>query len=130
MCAKEGKCRINDDMKDIRKYMLESDLVVYATPIYWWGPSSQLKLVIDRSIAFFDENLQSRIEGRKAITLMTCGDKTQDTFAPALAMFRKTFDALSMAYLGGVEAAGCGERKVSVNKKALDKTRKLAESLR
>ena len=42
-------------MKDIRKYMLESDLLVYATPTYWWGPSAQLKVVIDRSVAFFDE---------------------------------------------------------------------------
>ena len=70
MCAKEGKCRINDDMKDIRRYMLESDLVVYATPTYWWGPSAQLKLVIDRSISFLDENLDSRIKGKKAVTLI------------------------------------------------------------
>ncbi len=33
-------------MKDIRKYMIDSDLIVYATPIYWYGPSGQLKLVM------------------------------------------------------------------------------------
>lgn len=129
MCAKEGKCRINDDMKDIRKYMLESDLLVYATPTYWWGPSSQLKLVIDRSIAFFDENLESRIKGKKAVTLITCADKSLDTFTPVLEPFKRTFDALSITYLGGVEEAGC-EEIGKVSKKALDKTRKLAESLR
>lgn len=127
-CAKEGKCRINDDMKDIRKYMLESDLVVYATPTYWWGPSSQLKVVIDRSIAFFDENMESRIKGKKAVTLMTCGDRSSDTFTPALDAFKRTFDSLSITYLGGVEAAGC-EDKGKVSKKALDKARKLAESI-
>ena len=129
MCAKEGKCRINDDMKDIRKYMLESDLLVYATPTYWWGPSSQLKLVIDRSIAFFDEALESRIKGKKAVTLITCADKSLDTFTPVLEPFKRTFDALSITYLGGVEEAGC-EEMGKVSKKALDKTRKLAESLR
>jgi multimeric flavodoxin WrbA len=56
-------------MKDICKYILESDLVIYATPIYWFGPSAQLKLVIDRSIAFMDGDYNSRIEGKKAITL-------------------------------------------------------------
>jgi len=32
-CLPKGICKINDDMKDIRKYMMESDLIVYATPI-------------------------------------------------------------------------------------------------
>ncbi len=128
ICAKEGICRINDDMKDIRKYMLESDLLVYATPTYWWGPSSQLKLVIDRSIAFFDENMESRIKGKKAVTLITCADKSLDTFTPVLDAFRRTFDALSITYLGGVEAAGC-EGTGEVSKKAIEKTRKLAGSL-
>ncbi len=128
-CAKEGKCRINDDMKDLRKYMLESDLIVYATPTYWWGPSSQLKLVIDRSIAFFDEDMQSRIKGKKAVTLMTCGDKSLDTFTPALDAFRRTFDALAMHYVGGVEAPGC-EGTGEVSKKALEQTKRLAGSLK
>jgi multimeric flavodoxin WrbA len=128
VCAKEGRCRINDDMKDIRKYMLESDLLVYATPTYWWGPSAQLKVVIDRSVAFFDEDMESRIKGKKAVTLITCADKSLDTFTPALDQFRRTFDALSITYLGGVEEAGC-EETGKVSKKALEKTKKLAQSL-
>jgi multimeric flavodoxin WrbA len=128
VCAKDGKCRINDDMKDIRKYMLESDLLVYATPTYWWGPSSQLKLVIDRSIAFFDENMESRIKGKKAVTLITCADKSLDTFAPVLDAFKRTFDDLSITYLGGVEAAGC-EGTGEVSRTAMEKTRRLARSL-
>jgi multimeric flavodoxin WrbA len=115
-------------MKDIRKYMLESDLLVYATPTYWWSPSSQLKLVIDRSIAFFDKEYNSRIKGKKAVTLLTCADPSPDTFAPVLEIFKRTFDALSISYLGSVEASGC-EEKGKVNKKALDKTKKLAESV-
>jgi multimeric flavodoxin WrbA len=128
VCADEGICRINDDMKDIRKYMLESDLLVYATPTYWWSPSSQLKLVIDRSIAFFDKEYNSRIKGKKAVTLLTCADTSLDTFAPVLEIFKRMFDALSISYLGSVEAAGC-EEKGKVGKKALDKTKKLAESV-
>jgi multimeric flavodoxin WrbA len=128
VCAKEGICRLNDDMEDIRKYMLESDLLVYATPTYWWGPSSQLKLVIDRSIAFFDENMESRIQGKKAITLMTCADESPDTFTPALDTFRRIFEGLSVTYLGGVEAAGC-EGAGKVSKKAVQSVRKLAQSL-
>jgi multimeric flavodoxin WrbA len=65
LLKKKGICKINDDMKDIRKYMMESDLIVYTFPIYWFAPSGQLKLAIDRSIAFMDENYNSRIKGKK-----------------------------------------------------------------
>ncbi len=78
-CLPGGVCRINDDMKDVRKYIMESDLIVYATPIYWFGPSGQLKLAMDRSIAFMDESYNSRIEGKKAVTLTTFGDENMDT---------------------------------------------------
>jgi multimeric flavodoxin WrbA len=97
-------------------------------PTYWWGPSSRLKLVIDRSIAFFDENMESRIKGKKAITLMTCADESPDTFTPAPDTFRRIFEGLSITYLGGVEAAGC-EGPGKVSKKAVESVRKLAQSL-
>lgn len=128
-CAPEGICKINDDMKDIRKYMMESDLLVYATPIYWFAPSAQLKTVIDRSIAFGDENFNSRIKGKKAVTLMTCAAGEQDTFGPALDMLRRTFDLLQLSYEGGVEASACvdkGEVKADFREKAA----RLADSLR
>lgn len=127
-CLPDGVCRINDDMKDVRKYIAESDLIVYATPIYWFGPSSQLKLAMDRSIAFMDENYNSRIEGKKAVTLTTFGDENMDTCAPAIEMFRKTFDLLKIAYAGRVDVPGCqGEGNIGQGYK--DKARALAESL-
>ena len=127
-CLKNGVCKINDDMKDIRKYVLESDLIVYATPIYWFGPSGQLKIAMDRSIAFMDENYNSRVKGKKAITLMTCGDEKPDTCEPALGMFRKTFDLLNVDWAGSVEALGCADRG-EVKQEYMEKASKLAESV-
>ncbi len=127
-CLKDGACGINDDMKDIRKYILESDLIVYATPIYWFGPSGQLKLVMDRSMAFMDEEYKSRIEGKKAITLITFADKTMDTCEPALDMFRKTFDLLKLDWVGSVEAPGCTEKGV-VGVEYMERAGKLAQSI-
>jgi multimeric flavodoxin WrbA len=128
-CLKEGICRINDDMKDIRKFIAESDLIVYATPIYWFGPSGQLKLVMDRSIAFMDEEYNSRIKGKKAVTLMTFASDEKDTCQPALDMFKKTFDLLGLKYAGSVEVPACADPPVALKKTYIDKTTKLARSL-
>ena len=106
-CMPKGICKINDDMKDVRKYMTESDLIVYATPIYWFGPSAQLKLVMDRSIAFMDNDYNSRVAGKKAVTLITFADNNMDTCKPALDMFKKSFDLLKLGYVGSIEVSGC-----------------------
>jgi len=111
-CMPKGICRINDDMKEIRKYMAASDLIIYATPIYWYGPSSQLKLVIDRSFAFFNKDYNSRIKGKKAITIMSCADEDVETCGPSKEMFRKTFNLLGLHYIGGVEATGCTDKGI------------------
>jgi multimeric flavodoxin WrbA len=127
-CVSNGTCKINDDMKDIRKYILESDLIVYATPIYWFGPSAQLKLVMDRSIAFLDGEYNSRIAGKKAITLLTFADNNTETCKPALDMFKKTFGILKLTYTGGIEAPGCTETG-AIKEEFKKKTKKLIDSL-
>jgi multimeric flavodoxin WrbA len=127
-CLKNGSCKIKDDMKDIRKYILESDIIVYATPIYWFGPSAQLKLVMDRSIAFMDNDYNSRVAGKKAITLITFADSTMDTCKPAIDMFKKSFDLLKLSYAGSIEVPGCTDGG-SIKEDYKKKTKKLIDSL-
>jgi len=45
-------CVINDDMQEISKEILSSDLVVLASPIYTWMPTPPMKAVMDRTYAF------------------------------------------------------------------------------
>jgi multimeric flavodoxin WrbA len=127
-CLKNGSCEINDDMKDIRKYILESDTIVYATPIYWFGPSAQLKLVMDRSMAFMDNDYNSRVAGKKAVTLMTFADNNMDTCRPAIDMFKKSFDLLKLSYAGSVEVPGCTDGE-NIKEEYKKKIKKLIDSL-
>ena len=127
-CIPKGTCKINDDMKDIRKYMIDSDLIVYATPVYWYGPSGQLKLAMDRGISFLDNEYSSRLKGKKVVTLMTCAEDNTDTFQPALDMFKKTFDLLGLEYAGSVEAPGCVVG-TNIKKEFIQKVKKLAKAI-
>jgi multimeric flavodoxin WrbA len=127
-CLPRGICRIKDDMKDIRKCVRESDLVVFASPIYWFNVSAQLKVAIDRSFAFLDRQYNSRIEGKKAVTLMTCASDEPDVCSPALAMFTKTFELLKLDYAGHIEATGC-EGKGNVGTQFTELAARLAETV-
>lgn len=127
-CLPGGVCKIEDDMRDVRKYMLESDLIIYATPIYWFGPSGQLKLAMDRSMAFMNENFTSRLKGKKAITLTTFGDDSMDSCQPAIDMFKKTFELLDISYAGQVDAPGC-HPEGGIGHQYIEKAKVLAESI-
>ncbi len=48
-CEKEGFCPIDDDMREIYPLLRQADLVVMATPIFFYGPTAQMKALIDRS---------------------------------------------------------------------------------
>lgn len=52
-CQKLGKCIINDDVNDIMQKVLNADVVCWATPIYYYEMSGQMKVLIDRLNALF-----------------------------------------------------------------------------
>ena len=47
-CQKTGKCIINDDVKDYLEKISSADVLVFATPIYYYSMSGQLKTFLDR----------------------------------------------------------------------------------
>ena len=52
-CQKLGRCVIKDDVNDITAKVLEADVVVWATPIYYYEMSGQMKTLIDRMNAMY-----------------------------------------------------------------------------
>lgn len=48
-CRKnDGNCVLKDDSSEIITQLVNSDMIIFATPVYWWGVSAQLKIVIDK----------------------------------------------------------------------------------
>lgn len=45
----DGTCVLNDDMEEILKLFQEADVLVLATPVYFYGISAQMKTFIDRT---------------------------------------------------------------------------------
>ena len=41
-------CVAKDDSNMIVDKIVEADVVVFATPVYWWGITAQMKMVIDK----------------------------------------------------------------------------------
>ena len=52
-CQKLGRCVIQDDVNDIMAKVVEADVVAWATPIYYYEMSGQMKTLIDRMNAMY-----------------------------------------------------------------------------
>jgi len=75
---KPGKlvCKFDDYAMKLFKRMENSDVIVYASPLYCWSFTSQLKAFIDRHLCLVTgygkpESWKSRIEGKRVAMLLT-----------------------------------------------------------
>ena len=50
-CKDTGICAIKDDMAEVLQKMLDADVIVLSSPVYFYSISAQLKAVIDRTVA-------------------------------------------------------------------------------
>lgn len=59
-CQKTGRCVINDDAREITQKMLTADVIVFATPVYYYEMSGQMKTLLDRSNPLYNTNYAFR----------------------------------------------------------------------
>ena len=59
-CQKQGRCVIKDDVNDIMAKVLKADVICWATPIYYYEMSGQMKTLIDRMNAMYKQDYQFR----------------------------------------------------------------------
>lgn len=64
-CGMNGPCVLKDDFEQLREKLVEADVIAFATPMYYFGFSAQLKAVIDRFYA-----LAGRLHTPKRCVLM------------------------------------------------------------
>ena len=92
-------------MNLIRQKLLAADMAVFATPLYYYGMSAQLKTVVDRFCAF-NSSLNSR---RLKSALLTVAWNADDwTFEALEAHYKTLVRYLNLRDCGMVLGYGCG----------------------
>ncbi|AGI47609.1 Multimeric flavodoxin WrbA [Thermoplasmatales archaeon BRNA1] len=101
-CRKGGKCTIDDGMTAYYDALGEIDLLVFATPIRFSGPSSILKTFMDRLNPFFYSNLK---HPRFAAAMM-CGGADAPRFSNALSEMKALSITVGAEWAGELEVSG------------------------
>ncbi len=99
-------CVYRDDMFKLNPHLLESSLIVLCTPLYYYGFSAQIKLVIDR---FYAINNMFHYNHR-AVLLATAWNSNDWTFDALVAHYRTLVRYMDWEDAGMVLGYGCGTR--------------------
>jgi len=105
-CQESDKyeCKVKDDANDILEQLNDFDVVVYSTPIYMFGPSAQLKLLLDRtySLVKFDPESGDPIlksTGQAMALIATAGGGINDGLGLTDQSFKSMAEFLGSSYL-------------------------------
>lgn len=98
-------CVQKDGMPEVLDELLASDMIVFATPVYYFGMTAQLKAVIDR---FCAENVSLTSRRLKAALLAVAWNSDAETFAALEAHYEAILKYLDMTDCGRVIGRGCG----------------------
>ncbi|MHC4658449.1 MAG: flavodoxin family protein [Planctomycetota bacterium] len=103
-CYKTGRCKIEDDYQMLSSKLLESDRLIFATPIFFMAVSAQAKILIDRSQCLWahkyvlKEPLITAGRDRRAMVIAVGGTKSKKMFDSIRLTMKYFLDVLDMRY--------------------------------
>jgi len=125
-CKTEGyNCAIEDDMRRIYPKMQDAGVLIFATPVYWYGPTAKMKLLIDRLRPFIASR---KLQGKKAL-LVIPSQEGPKACAALLEMFRMSFDYLGVEPAGKILATAYEKGQIAQDRQQLKKAYELGVSL-
>ena len=104
-CGYEGPCVQKDDMEQFRRQILDADMLVFVTPLYYYGMSAQLKILVDRFCAI---NSSITRKHMKSALLSAAWNADGWTFEALEAHYRTLVRYLDLDDQGTVLGKGCG----------------------
>ncbi|MDY2938732.1 MAG: flavodoxin family protein [Fusicatenibacter sp.] len=121
-CQKTGGCVLKDDAADIMEKVKEAEVIVYATPIYYYEMCGQMKTLLDRLNPLYSADYKFR----DIYMIATAAENEESTFEKAYNGLQGWVDCFEKASLkgivsgGGIDEANTASDYVDVMKKAYE----------
>lgn len=96
-CAGTGICAIKDDMAEIMEKIIAAEVLVLASPVYFYSIDAQLKALIDRTVARWEE-----VKDKEFYYIATAAEAEEHTLDTTLACFRGYADCVEGAKEMGI----------------------------
>ncbi len=134
-CLKDGDCAIKDDMQWLYERILQADHIVFASPIFFYGLTSQAKAVVDRCQALW---VRRHVLGmgkednriRRGVFISVGATRGSKLFDGAVLTVKYFFDAIGVRYTGDLLIRGIdGKAEIKEHPTALRDAFRLGQQL-
>ena len=119
----DGVCIQNDDMNSILTDLSQADMLVLASPVYWFDVSAQTKCFIDRMYAFAKKGFHI-----KSISMLL-NSGADGVYDAAKAQLNSICSYLKWENKGVITISGMAEKGSMLKSEKLEQVREFAASL-
>lgn len=124
-CKGTGVCVIKEDMAEVLQKMIDADVLVFASPVYFYSIDAQLKVLIDRTVARWLE-----VKNKEFYYIMTAADNEKEAMETTLACFRGYADCVNGAKeMGVIYGTGVYEKGKIKNSKCMKETYEMGRTI-
>ena len=125
-CERTGKCIHDDDLAALVEKMKRSDVWIFGTPVYFWGPTAQFKAFMDRWFGISKDVFK----GKRVIIVMPLGDSDVYYARHAIGMVTDSCEYMGLKVFEKIIVPGVYEKGEVVKKPdIMNRTRDAAEKL-
>ena len=96
-CRSTGVCAIKDNMAEVLQKMIDADVLVLASPVYFYSIDAQLKALIDRTVARW-----TQVKNKEFYYIVTAADGEEEAAETTIACFRGYADCVNGAKEKGI----------------------------
>lgn len=103
--------RKDDDYFLILQQFLESDIIIWSTPVYWFGVSGQMKCFIDRLSSYFNiETFRDKFTNKGHVVLCTYGSNEKKHGDWVIKPMKEMIKIIRGRFLGEITVDSCYEK--------------------
>lgn len=129
-CWDGADCVKQDDMNAIYEQIAQADAILFGTPVYWYGVTGLMKLLLDRMVYFNTPANRPLVRGKPAGVVVPFEEHDPAMADGVLETFRKSLAYLEMTFAGAVVVPGVTELgEVRDHAEALAQARELGRRL-
>lgn len=129
-CWKGSECMKKDDMLPLYLKLMNCDTIIFGTPVYWYGPTGLMKLLIDRLVFFNCPQNRAKIRGKDAVLVIPFEEEDIQTAELTVELFKRSLMYLEIPLIETILSPGVTKRgEVSKNKELMRKCYRLVKDL-
>lgn len=124
-CRNTGVCIVKDDMAEVMQKIIDADVIVLASPVYFYSIDAQLKALIDRTVCRWTE-----VKDKEFYYIMTAADSSKASLETTLACFRGYADCVEGAKeMGVIYGTGVYEKGEIKTKKEMSEAYEMGKNV-